>query len=139
MPEDDWFGEAVEEIDNSPRAQRIRDMAQNRYRGTPPSTPPHPRDVKNTAEAFKAAKAKGAPIVQPTNPPRRNNSYPTPAPEVTGGPITKTPGYALSVLRKTVRDAGDEDAVRKAAAEWISKVTNDLMDIVSEVSETGGE
>jgi hypothetical protein len=67
----------------------------------------------------------------------------TTAPQAATGPVQKigaqTPDEALKLILDAIKNAGSEDAVLKAASEWITKVTDGITKITSKVGSPSDE
>jgi hypothetical protein len=67
----------------------------------------------------------------------------TTAPQAATGPVQKigaqTPDEALKLILDAIKNAGSEDAVLKAASEWITKVTDGITKITSSVGNSSDE
>jgi hypothetical protein len=67
----------------------------------------------------------------------------TTVPQAATGPVQKigaqTPDEALKLILDAIKNAGSEDAVLKAASEWITKVTDGITKITSKVGSPSDE
>lgn len=52
---------------------------------------------------------------------------------------TTTPDEAMNIILKSIREAGDEDAVYKAAGEWITKITQEITKVTESVHQDNEE
>lgn len=87
-------------------------------------------DVKSLNGAYNSVRAARA-VAAGTHPAAAPIPVPAPAAPV----VATTPEAALDIILDAIKNAGNEDAVFKAAGDWIDRITNAISAVTKAVSE----
>lgn len=149
-PDDDWFTAAADEVVRSlsPAAKRRLEEAESQKRAMA-GTRRTASEAAEAAAVFGAVASGSAPALgSGPNPVLSIPSYMPPRTARRGPPNSEelrrvresrsaiiTPEKGLEAILEAVRTAGDSDAVLKAGGEWITKITNQISQVIRDADD----
>lgn len=152
---DDWFTDAADKVVGSKAGKSARDAAEKSsldalalersVTAIASAVAASARLADDAAKSFAAVAAGMAPIMSPTTytythvPTKRSVSYDSGRTGRPSNANSVTPDEAMKVILEAVSKAGDTDEVFRVGGEWITKLTNNISQIIRDADSGNDE